>query len=477
MPTGRDRRAVEWLKCSRSLAYFVTTYLHVYNATDRAWIPFALWPAQRDTLDILNGPRLVVILKARQLGLSWLVLAYALWMMLFRPAAAVLIFSRRDEEAVDLLDFRLKGMYARLPLWMQARAVQASDKHNWQLSNGSSAKSFPTTGGRSYTGSLVIVDEADWIPDLDDVLDGVKPAIDAGGRLVMLSTVDKQRPHSAFKRIYRASKAGANNWRGVFLPWTARPGRDEAWYAAMRADIVARDGALDSLWQEYPATDTEALAPNAQDKRIPSVWLEACYQPAAPLTDRSLPAYAPALPGLTIYRPVEQGHRYVIGVDPAEGNPTSDESAATVLDARSGEEVASLAGRFEPAVFASYIDQLGRWYAAASVLVERNNHGHAVLLWLRDNSRLTRLRGHDGQEGWLSSSKGKALLYARAADAVKNGETILHSFETLTQLASIEGATLRAPEGDHDDRADAYALALVAASTAPVVAGQTNYLR
>ena len=41
--------------------------------------------------------------------------------------------------------------------------------------------------------------------------------------------------------------------------------------------------------------------------------------------------------------------RYVVGADPAEGNPTSDPSALEVLDADSGEEVASLAGRYEPA--------------------------------------------------------------------------------------------------------------------------------
>jgi hypothetical protein len=36
---------------------------------------------------------------------------------------------------------------------------------------------------------------------------------------------------------------------------------------------------------------------------------------------------------------------------------------------------------------------------------------------------------------------------------------VLHSFDTFSQLASIEGSTLRAPEGEADDRADAYALA------------------
>jgi hypothetical protein len=39
---------------------------------------------------------------------------------------------------------------------------------------------------------------------------------------------------------------------------------------------------------------------------------------------------------------------------------------------------------------------------------------------------------------------------------------LVHSLATLTQLASIDGSTLRAPEGEHDDRADALALACAA---------------
>jgi len=38
----------------------------------------------------------------------------------------------------------------------------------------------------------------------------------------------------------------------------------------------------------------------------------------------------------------------------------------------------------------------------------------------------------------------------------------VHSFTTYVQLASIDGVTLQAPEGQHDDLADAYALAIVA---------------
>jgi hypothetical protein len=53
-------------------------------------------------------------------------------------------------------------------------------------------------------------------------------------------------------------------------------------------------------------------------------------------------------------------------------------------------------------------------------------------------------------------------LYDAAADAFRERETTLHSFGTFTQLSLVEGSSLRAPDGEHDDRADAYSLALVA---------------
>jgi hypothetical protein len=61
--------------------------------------------------------------------------------------------------------------------------------------------------------------------------------------------------------------------------------------------------------------------------------------------------------------------------------------------------VLSLAGRFEPATFAAHVDVVGRWYNSAALLCERNNHGHAVLLWLGDNSKLLLLCGNDGKPG------------------------------------------------------------------------------
>jgi len=205
----------EWLTCAGSPLYFLHRYARIYDALVGDWVSFALWPAQASTLQTFRDCKLVVVLKARQLGMTWLALGYALWRMLFHPAATVLLFSRRDDEAIDLLDFRLKGMYRRLPAWMRVRGVALDSKHEWTLSNGSRAKAMPTTAGDSYSATFVLVDEADLVPDLDRLMASVRPTIDAGGTLALVSRADKSKPNSLFKAIYRAAVAGLNSYTPV----------------------------------------------------------------------------------------------------------------------------------------------------------------------------------------------------------------------------------------------------------------------
>lgn len=450
-----SRVRIEWLKCEQSVVYFVREYVKIYNATEQSWMGFDLWSAQAQTLDRLVDDRMLVMLKARQLGMSWLCLAYALWVLIFRGPSTVLLFSLREAEAVELLG-RLKEMHRRLPWWMQARSVERENDTVLVLSNGSRALAFSTKGGRSYTGTLVLVDEADFIPDLSTFLNGVKPTIDAGGKLFLVSTSDKRRPVSTFKNLFRAAMQGIGDYRAVFLPWHARPGRDAGWYERTKAEMFAQRGTHDDFYAEYPATWEEALAPEQLDRRLPYDWLREVIEELPPL--RSL--YAPAIPGLTVYVEAEEGKHYVVGVDPAEGNPNSDDSVATVLDADTWAEVAVCCGKFEPAVLASMVDLLGGYYNHADAMVERNNHGHTVIRELINNGKTRLINGYDGKAGWLTNVKGKPLLYDALAEAVRDGACRVRSVETASQLASIEASTLSAPEGLHDDRAMSFALAV-----------------
>jgi hypothetical protein len=178
----------DWLTYSRDPAAFVREWVYIYDATGAGWVKFDLWPAQAATLATMAHSKKLVVLKARQLGISWLALAYALWLMVFQSPATILLFSLREEEAKELL-WRLRGVYDRLPPWLRARGVTHCNETRWILSNGSRALAFSTRAGRSYTGTLALVDEADFVPELAQFLNAVKPTIDAGGQLFFCAGV------------------------------------------------------------------------------------------------------------------------------------------------------------------------------------------------------------------------------------------------------------------------------------------------
>src|SRR5262249_47211753 len=120
-------------QCRRSFVHFADRYCRVLSETAGPaadWVPFRLWPAQPGAARQFQERRLLVVLKARQLGLTWLALAFGLWHVLLHPVATVLLFSRRDDEATDLLA-RLKGMHQRLPPWLKAGRVVTDNDHEW----------------------------------------------------------------------------------------------------------------------------------------------------------------------------------------------------------------------------------------------------------------------------------------------------------------------------------------------------------
>lgn len=464
LATTISKNEREFFICGMDRQYFIETYCQIYDPPSKDWIPFKLWAAQIEVLEATIEHQLIIELKPRQIGLTWLNLGYAAWEMLFRPIAKILLFSLRETEAKYLLgEERLKGILKRLPEWMRPAFV-VDNELSLELANGSNARAFPTSAGDSYSATFALVDEADLVPDLERLLRSVKPTIDAGGKLVLLSRSDKKHPASAFKNIYRAAKQKLNEWHPIFLAWYVHPGRDEAWYEKQCKDALANEGSLDSIHEQYPATDAEALAPATLNKRINPDWVNNRYRELEPIPT---PTAAPNITDFVMWKRPDPTREYVIGLDPAEGKETSDESALTVLDKKTGEQVAVLAGQIEYAVFAAYADEIGRYYNHAALMVERNNHGHAVLLWLQENSTLVLVIGHNDEIGWLTNTKGKALLYSDVADAFREGMVLVHDFTTLTQLMSIERSTLSAPKGEHDDRAVAFALAWQGVLRAP----------
>jgi hypothetical protein len=466
-----EKKALELHKCAESPTYFIYHYVKIFDATSGLWIPFQLWYEQSDILGKMDKNRKVIVLKARQLGLSWLVLAYFLHQMMFKPVFTCGVFSKTETDSIYLIGpERLRGMYKHLPDFLKFDSneiFEADSAKTWIMPNGSSARAFAVRGGSGdgYTFSGVLIDEASLCPDLALLLRSVEPTISGGGKLIQISRANKDASVSAFNNIFHAALRGENDYVPVFLPWWTRPERDKAWYFEQKADSLSVDGTTDALWEQYPGSIQEALAPKVMGKRFQFSKLQAVYEESEPIAvigqyDGNI-AELPDIPGLRVYRPPQDDETYVIGADSAEGNPNSDFSTFVVFSESDGGEVTTFRDRVEPSVLGDYIIKAAKWYNDAGTLPERNNHGHATIQWIDSNSEIEILLGQNERPGWLNNKQGKIIIYDHLVDTVAEQGVIIRDMDTFNELAALEG-NLQAPTGLHDDLADAAALGVYA---------------
>ena len=202
----------------------------------RGVIAFERWPHLVEVCQHLKEEKLIVWLKSRQTGASWLLAAYALWTAMYRTGALVLLLSQGEEESKILLS-KSRFIYERLPSSLKTPLGTDSRQELTFPQMEAGIRALPSTdkAGRSTTASLVILDEADFHEHLAANYAAVKPTVDdTGGQLIMVSTANAFNSRSMFKNVYR--EAPDNGFKKLFYSWNVRPGRDNQWFSARQKE-------------------------------------------------------------------------------------------------------------------------------------------------------------------------------------------------------------------------------------------------
>jgi hypothetical protein len=239
--------------CRSNPIYFCDTYGHIEDkdAPDHI-IKLDMWPKQREAMQQIVDNRLTVILKARQLGVTWLALIYAAWVML-TPGKLVIALSRTEEEAKELVR-RLGVIFSAIPeLNVKVKPTAMDLTVSWD-DGISTFKAFPSASGaaRSFTANLLILDEWAFQAAAEQIWMSTFPTINrpTGGQVIGLSTIDRG---TLFEKIFIEATEGKNGFCPIFLPWDADPRRGADWHSKTMAALG------DLITQEYPATIAEAL--------------------------------------------------------------------------------------------------------------------------------------------------------------------------------------------------------------------------
>lgn len=172
----------------------------------------------------------------------------------------------------------------------------------------------------------------------------------------------------------------------------------------------------------------------------------------------STPKTPKIVEGVKIFEEVKKNKTYIIGADVAEG-VRSDYSAASVWCVEDKKDVAFFkSNNINPGEFADKLLDIGKLYSRSGkwpiLCVERNNHGHAVILKLNETHRYPRLWcDEDGKIGHTTNSRSRPLLVDTFIEAIEDGFFQVNSRDILGECLTLvdNNGKIEAEDGKHDD--------------------------
>lgn len=415
--------------------------------------PFVLKPVQEDLFNELDKNSRVMIIKARQMGMSTAVCGYIYHKVVTTPGTnAVLIGYDRDATSTLLETMRL--FWEMTPEEVRP-TLRINNKYEMvfpKLRSKITVLPSTTTAGRGLVIHYLLMTEFAFWKNPEETYAGLSQAVTEGGKIIIETT-----PNGTGNLYHEMWVEPDNGYTKLKYGWDWE-------YTAEQMDKKKREIGEKKFNQEYGlsflASGNSYFSIEDVDKQEDNL-----------LTKKG--QYF-SWEHLRVYSPPVRDHRYVISADTAEGVADGDFAAAIVLDRMTGEEVAMFRMKVNAFDFAKLLVKWGRKYNNALIAVEVNNHGLTALTELRNagypNIYFRKQYGkldhmQTNRMGWKTNIITKPILLDGITRALADSSIMIHSAELYEELKTIEytsSGTVGASSGHHDDLVFALGIAIQA---------------
>jgi hypothetical protein len=409
-------------------------------------VKFNLYPFQEITLANFIKHRFNIILKSRQMGISTLVAAYALWKMMFNPDYNVLVIATTQNVAKNLVQ-KVRLMHSKLPTWMRGQVIE-DNKMALTLKNGSTIKavSAATTAGRSEALSLLIIDEAAFIEKFEEIWTSAQMTLATGGDAILLSTPNGVG--NLFHQIWVKAQSeetieGLDKFNPIQLKWDLHPERDIVWRQQQDEILGPRQAAqeCDTDFLSSGATVIEPQILNWYDND--SGYIKDPIEKRGPGGD------------LWIWQYPDYNKTYVSIVDTSRGDG-SDYSTINIWDVERVEQVAEYKGKLTPTDLGIMAVNISSEYNNALLVIENTGIGMATVQvaldkhyknlfysyrndpFLDDNIQLKKMHDlklkEDMIPGFTNSHKSRPIVISKIETYISNKDVIIRSKRTMQEL-------------------------------------------
>jgi len=470
----------EYKKCYASPVYFMKHYVKIQHPI-RGSIFFDLYPFQEGTLQDLHDYHFNIILKSRQMGISTLVAAYSLWLMIFHKDKNILIISLKQDVAKEIIT-KVRFANDNLPTWLKVKCEE-DNRLSLKFQNGSQIRATSTTkkSGVSLALSLLIIDEAGLIEEAEELWTSAQPTLSTGGRAIILST--PRGVGNWFHKMWVGAeenndgRLGKNGFHPIKLPWDLHPERDPEW----RRIEGEKQGNPKKAAQEFDC-DFIATGDNVVDLGIVE-WYKKTKK-KEPVDTRGVDK------GLWVWQFPDYSHTYIVSADVARGDG-ADFSAAHVIDVslETPTQVAEYKGNLGTKDFGNFLVALATEYNNALLIVERENVGWSTIQTIIDRDyknlfyssadlkyvdvqrQLTNSHASEEKKlvpGFSTNIKTRPLVIAHLEQFFREKAIDIFSARTFAELETFiwKNGKAQAMEGYNDDLVMSLGIALWVRDTA-----------
>lgn len=436
--------------------------LTIYNKEKQRLSYFDLNNPQKELLELLlEGHKRIIVIKARQLGISTLVRAYHFWLWYSALEPVKLGVVAHTREAADNLHNTDKTFYNNLPAKIKPPTDKATSR-TLRKKNGAELKAF-TAGGQGGTRSYVFthahLSEFPFYENPEEALATIFAAV-GDGQIIIESSPNIAGDY--FNKLINDGLAGKNEWKVIFFPWTCNEeyvdkgvNRLQRYYdeekllmeegltvpqISWRRKQISTLG-YDKFIREYPRTIEEAFKGS---KTTPYFWNDKCES----ITEVGLGTREKRK-----YRhQIIEGDAYTIGVDISAG-VGGDYSAFTIIHNATMQIVYHyLINTSTPRTFAQELYERALDYPNALILVEGNTYGASVIEALVSWGYKKLWKDKDGR--WFTTtSSNRNRLFSNFKEIIEDEIIVEMDKDLLGQIKSCiwTGDRPDHPKGEHND--------------------------
>lgn len=189
LPQTRDELRQEIKRCKEDPWYTMTTYFHSLDP-QKGKLKFPDYPYLKDLCHLIHTEQFVIILKSRQMFITWLVVAYCLWENICNFGKLQIFISYRQSEVQEMVK-RAKFIYDNNPTFLRPELGTENKKELEFKRRNSRIIALPSVqqgSTRTYSASRIVMDEAAYISNADEFYRGARPSLTESGKMIILSS-------------------------------------------------------------------------------------------------------------------------------------------------------------------------------------------------------------------------------------------------------------------------------------------------